>query len=330
MDFNLYTHQDFDGLVTGACVITFAREVGLKLNAVHFVNYSTHPLKEWDSFAFPSDKVSIVTDYMFSQSLLNTPFFIWSDHHQREHSDHENKVDNGIIVFDDTAPSCAHLWKNVVASLNPNLASLIPWVDIVDSASYDSPEQAVLMQDLPLQIAVATSQIFDDPQFLVNLMEQIMVSPVEEIIKHPKIKDAYRRYTWKQKKSIDHLTENLEVIKGNSTSVGICSFAGLRFSSRYAAFLVNPDIDYLIFIRKVPPWNTPQVSVSLSLNPWKKSHKNFNLNEVLQRVIPGDSGGHENVAAAVLPNAIDAISAAHEVAKVLCGVEITDPNEIPF
>jgi len=198
------------------------------------------------------------------------------------------------------------------------LADLIPWADMVDSANYESPEQAVLMREPPLQLAVAVSQIFEDFEFKRKLLVQIIDTPVEELIQDPIVKDTYRRYAWKQEKSIDYLTENLVVYSENDVLVGICSFVGYRFSSRYAAFLVNPEIDYLIYIRKIPPWDEPEVSLTVAYNPWKEPIIRLDLNKVIQEVIPKDSGGHERVAAAVLPSVSVATEVARNLAKNIC------------
>jgi len=54
MKFRLFTHGDFDGLVSGSIVYRFCLECGLEPSLIDFVNYSSHPLDVWNEFMFPS------------------------------------------------------------------------------------------------------------------------------------------------------------------------------------------------------------------------------------------------------------------------------------
>ena len=77
MKFDLYTHGDFDGLVSGAIMYKFCLESGLEPGRIEFVNYSTHAPSVWDNFPFDNSAVNVVTDYLFSPALLESSFFVW-------------------------------------------------------------------------------------------------------------------------------------------------------------------------------------------------------------------------------------------------------------
>jgi len=314
--FSIYTHGDFDGLVSGAIGYNFCKEAGLSLDKITFVEYSTYPPEVWDSYRF-DPIVNVVTDFPYSRTLPSSAFFIWADHHQERFAPDPSEITQGVCFYDPNAPSCARVLEPL-ARLNPLLEALVPWADMVDSARYESAEQAVLMKDPPLRVAVAMTQTFNDDVFRVELLKMICQFPPDQILSHPKVDDAYRRYTWKQERSIDFLQKNLVLHEDKGVLVGICSFVGYKFSSRYAAFLVQPDLDFLIHIRSIPPWDSPTVSLSISYNPWKEFTSVIPLHEVLCDVYDGDSGGHVRVAAAVLPNAQAAMELARKLAQVVC------------
>jgi len=316
MKFNIFTHGDFDGLVSGAIAYNFCKEASLYLGTIEFVEYSTYPPDVWDKFPFER-VVNVVTDFPYSKSLPSSEFFIWSDHHQERETPKDEDLNRGIYFYDPEAPSCARV-LSPLAKLNPLLEDLIPWADMVDSAAYKSAEQAVLMREPPLRIAVAMSQTFDDDNFRSELLKLICEVPTEQLLTHPKVEDAYKRYSWKQERSLEYLEKNLVVYEEKGVKVGICSYVGYKFSSRYAPFLVQPDVDFLIHIRKIPPWEDPRVSLSVSYNPWKEYPVEISLHLVLQEVYEGESGGHTRVAAAVLPNVQEPTKLARKLARVIC------------
>jgi len=311
---DIYTHGDFDGIVSGAILYQFCIDQGLAVNSIQFVNYNTHPKDSWHMYPFDTTRLNLVSDYYFSDNLITTEYFIWADHHERGDYDF-SQVQNGTIIYDPKAPSCAGLLTSLLKE-ESFLHEAIKWADIVDSARYRDAKQAVLMNESPyLVLAAASSQNFSDSEFRVKTLINLATQPIEVIIKDPKIKDDYRRFCWKQKSAVDYLGKNL-IVTENKPKIGVCSYVGCKFSSRYAPFLVNPDLEFLIQIRKIPPWNQEIVGISVSYNPWKEPEVPLALNEIISECTE-DGGGHERVSAATLPNLTAAIDVSHRMIELM-------------
>ncbi|RLI42719.1 hypothetical protein DRO59_03280 [Candidatus Bathyarchaeota archaeon] len=297
----IYFHGDFDGAVSGAIMYKFLTSlIPSDVIELHSIDYNR--ADEWSQMRFDGDLVAVV-DFKFTEGLLSAPFFIYADHHNTGITNEQllraKSAPNGFCVFDASAPSCAGM-ISPLADLHPEV---IRCADMVDSASYDSPEQALKM-DKPevLKIAAAIASGGDALRRKVLLM--LATQPIDTVVKDSEIVYLHAKYASRQLKALNHLSLNAEVI-GN---IGIASFLGCFFSSRYAIFVLHPDIDYSVFVRAYQD----NIYLSVGRNPWKELRKRYNIGEIMTMY---GGGGREDVGAVILHDPDRATAIARDIAN---------------
>lgn len=297
----IYFHGDFDGVVSGALVYKFLTPFASDIS-IHPINYDR--LEEWSQKRFNSDLVAVV-DFKFTTGLLSTPFFIYADHHKTGITDEQLRVvenaSNGFCIFDSTASSCAKLLAPV-ADLHPEV---IHYADVVDSAGYDSPTQALKM-DKPEILKVAAAVASGNNMLRCKILTLLATQPVDVVVKDEEVAYLHAKYAARQLKALNYLSLNAQVI-GN---VGIASFLGCFFSSRYAIFALHPDIDYSVYVRSYQN----NIYLSLGRNPWKKLDRRYDAGRIMSMY---GGGGHEDVGAVVLHDCNQAEAVAYDIARKL-------------
>ncbi len=297
----IYFHGDFDGVVSGAIMYKFLTSL-IPSDVIELYSIDYNRVDEWTQKRFDSDLVAVV-DFKFTEGLLSAPFFVFADHHNTGITDEQllrvKSASNGFCVFDASAPSCAGL-ISPLADLHPEV---IQCADIVDSASYDSPEQALKM-DKPEVLKIAAAITSGGDALRHKVLRMLATQPLSTIVKDDEIVYLHAKYTSRQLKALNHLSLNAEVI-GN---VGIASFLGCFFSSRYAIFVLHPDIDYSVFVRAYQN----NIYLSVGRNPWKELRKRYNVGEIMTMY---GGGGREDVGAVVLHDPERATFIAHDIAN---------------
>ncbi|RLI42740.1 hypothetical protein DRO59_03155 [Candidatus Bathyarchaeota archaeon] len=301
MKAEIYFHGDFDGVVSGALMYKFLTPFTSDIS-IHSINYDR--VTEWSQKRFDSDLVAVV-DFKFTEGLLAAPFFIYADHHKTGITDEQlhmaESASNGFCIFDSAASSCAKLLAPI-ADLHPEV---IHCADVVDSAGYDSPTQALKM-DKPEMLKVAAAVTSGNELLRRKVLTLLATRPVEVVVKDEEIAYLHAKYAARQLKALNYLSLNARVI-GN---VGIASFLGCFFSSRYAIFALHPDIDYSVYVRSYQN----NIYLSLGRNPWKKLDRRYDAGRIMSMY---GGGGHEDVGAVVLHDCNQAESVAYDIAKKL-------------
>jgi len=285
---HLYFHSPcFDGTVSAAIAsdyLELVRDYSEVL--LHSVNY--HLKDRWLATKF--ERPCAIVDFLYHNSAD-----FWADHHPTAFLDDETKrhYENRSgpdIFYDSQASSCAVLiWRQWGTKISPRLThshydELVQWADRIDSARYESVEEAISLKAPPLQInlalAVSRSEAFS--QHLVRLLRE---RPLNEVAARPEVQTEFEK-GWnlheqglQRLKAAVHQTKNgIVVFDVNGDGVMV---------NRYAQFYFYPHARYSAGIVRIGG----KAKVTAMRNPWLE----FPCAPVGQLCTPLGGGGHQRV-----------------------------------
>lgn len=246
-----------------------------------------------------ADEVAVV-DFRYSQHPGLTWYF---DHHRsafqlpgdREHFD--ARID-GQRFHDATAPSCTGYLAAVLAEqfgfdISAH-AELIRWAEIIDSASFPSPEVAVLYQDPAMQLA-AWIQSADDPDAIARFIEALLVTPLAELAEQPWIRAIVEPRLEQHRADIELIRERGR-IHGDVFEYDLLA-EGPRILSHFIPYHLAPTIPYTV---GTYAHLDGDLRLSVGFNPWLGAElRKHDLAELCERY---GGGGHPFVAGASFPN----------------------------
>jgi len=287
---HLYYHSPcFDGAASAAIASTYFQEqLAHDRTELHGVNYELKA--DWLDSQLSAP--AAVLDFLYHPKAD-----FWFDHHattfvnDRALRDYEFRR-GPERVYDRDATSCTLLiWRHWGAKLQevPHFEPLVRWADRIDSARYDSVEEAVTLQApaLKINLALGTS---DDPTFSQRLVRLFQRYSLAEVADVPEVRAAYES-GWKlQQRGLERLKVSLHEgpegivmfdVDGNDVMV-----------NRYAPFYLRPGARYSAGVIR----RRETAKLTTMRNPWME-FPSAPLGEICA---PLGGGGHRRVASIVL------------------------------
>jgi len=287
---HLYFHSPcFDGLVSAVLLHDYLGTRGYERIELHPVNY--HLSDSWASTRLEAP--SAVVDFLYHPDAE-----IWFDHHATTFlsvalEEDYHRRQSPLVVFDRQSPSCAMLiWRARLPLAGDHEAKVMA-ADLIDSARYESPQQAVF-GDAPafrINASMAVGETDDYTRFLVR---QLLTTSLEATAALPEVEERYRRYRDLRDLGMKGFipSPNLETRDGYLlTDDGILLFAvdgSEGMISRYAPFTVSPDARYSLGVVT----NGDRAKITAMRNPWIE-FASVPLGEIFRRF---GGGGHQRVA----------------------------------
>jgi hypothetical protein len=283
----LFHGNCFDGVVSAAYLVAFLRaHEGCDGPALEPVGYERRNLwleRDLEPFSY-------VVDFLFHPRAEG-----WWDHHQTTFLDKPTRQSyetarRSLWIWDPKAPSCAELLSRHLQQsfgfVAPTLHDAVRWATMTDTATYETPAQAVLAEEPALTIATTLSGSSAD--FNRHIVMSLLESPLTAIAKQSDVAARYGRYRELEKRGRARLArvahvENGVVIFGIDTRSGIVN--------RYAPFLLFPDALFSVGLMR----NEKGLSLLTMRNPWKDV-PHPHLGRICARF---GGGGHERVGAIV-------------------------------
>jgi hypothetical protein len=287
----LYLHKAcFDGVASAAVAAWMLEQLGKeKPQAIEPVDYDVG--RSWPKT--PLEPRACVVDFLYHPGAT-----YWWDHHETSFLDaklqrHYERRRTAYVRWDPAAPSCAGLIaasaRRLGAELPAHLAETVRWADKLDSASYDSVEEAVGNASAARQIALSF-HIEDSAEYHRLLIDALRQMTLDEIVKRAPFRsraaEALRRY-WK----------GLKLMRQNSRLERDIVLYDVSLHSeivdRMMPFYLFPQAKYSLGI-----WRRPeQTKVTSNASPWQK-RSGPNLGKIFARY---GGGGHRDVASVILP-----------------------------
>ncbi len=286
----MYFHSPcFDGLISAVLIHDYLGTRGHDRVELHPVNY--HLNDSWASTRLESP--AAVVDFLYHPEAG-----IWFDHHATTflsasfEEDYQRRR-GSLVAFDRHSPSCALMIWNARLQLTGDHESKVMAADMIDSARYESPQQAVF-GDAPafrINASMAVGETDDYTRFLVR---HLLTNSLEATAALPEVDARYRRYRDLRDLGMKGFipSPDLETRDGYLlTDEGVLLFAvdgSEGMISRYAPFTVSPSARYSLGVVT----NGDRAKITAMRNPWIE-FASVPLGEIFRRF---GGGGHQRVA----------------------------------
>jgi hypothetical protein len=293
-----YHGNCFDGVVSAAVLSRFFLDgpyPGAEISYRGMGHSPNDPYHDHDK-TFAAE-VNAVVDFRYSPSPR---LAWWCDHHQTtflapEDRAHFDADRSGRKCFDPTAPSCAGLLGRWLAQQHGfddrPFANHIRWADLIDSASYESPSQAVELREPALRLMMLLEQA--PPAELVDwLIRALSAADIDTVCGDARISSAVGPLLEAHQRSIELFRSRLRVDNG----VAFADFSGddLEGFNKFIPYYLEEGIAYTVVVTH----SSRRAKVSVGSNPWSRPSPLHNLGELCQRY---GGGGHPVVGAVTLP-----------------------------
>lgn len=259
--------------------------------------------------------VNACVDFRYSSSPR---LHWWFDHHasafprpeDRTRFDQEASPQK---FWDPAAPSCTGLIARIAHERFgvsfPDLAELVHWAEIIDSARFPSAHMAVRLEEPALQI-MTLLEATRDAQFSLRLIEELQRRPLVEIAREPWVTGPLTPVLDRHFRSID-LIQQLAQIEDGVVQIDL-SGTDIEAANKFIAYELFPEARYTVVVSRDPK----RFKVSVGSNPWARERRTHDISKICERY---GGGGHPVVGAVSLaPERIeDARRIAKEIAQLL-------------
>jgi hypothetical protein len=260
---HLYFHSPcFDGIVSAAIASDYLEQVkGFPQTQLHAANY--HLRDQW--LGTELSRPAAVVDFLYHPGAK-----FWVDHHSTAFLSDETRRDyeerrGSDILYDHSASSCAVLiwkhWGEVLPRPAAHYKTLVEWADRIDSARYESVDEAVGLEAPAMQINLALAMYKGDA-FSQHLVWLFRTEPIESVAKRTEVHAAFVRGRHLQRLGQERLGASMRL-----TADGIVVFdvdAQEVLVNRYAPFRFFPQARYSVGIVRSPG----RSKLTAMRNPW--------------------------------------------------------------
>jgi hypothetical protein len=319
MRFVVATHGHcFDGLASAVLFNRFQCELGARTAEFHYraCGYSPGQAKADEALLDGDDNA--ILDYRFSPAKSLSWYF---DHHRTAFSGPEDqavfeeRVANGRYFFDAAYSSCTKLVADVArerfgVDMSP-LAELISWADRVDSARFESAEQAVSRSDPVMQL-VSVVEHYGDDAFLRKWVPELLKRPLGELARSGEVQERYRPLGRKHERFVQRVRDKGER-RGRVVFVDLTETV-LDTVGKFVTYALFPDSVYSVIVGLLK--SGPKISVGY--NPWSGRPRDADISAICARY---GGGGHPVVGGIAFgQNEIErARNVANQIANELAG-----------
>lgn len=319
MKLQIFYHGNcFDGAASAAIMYRFFRqkidkEAPIALRPM--MHRGEDPYGDDHDACFNAD-VNAVVDYRYSPSSRLT---WWCDHHQSAFMkpDHKAAFENSTSAthcFDPTAPSCAGMmlrWLEKEHEFDGAFfKDLIRWADLIDAARFESPDQAVALQEPALQMMAVFERA--DQSLLNWAVEQLAIKTLKQVYGAPRVQQRLKPLLTSHREAITVFEQRMTV--DNGVAFFDLTKSAVKTFNKFIPYYLADGIRYTVGLSAT----TDRVKISVGSNPWQRPAPLINLAKLCERY---GGGGHPVVAAASFQShqLAEATKAAETIAAILRG-----------
>jgi hypothetical protein len=287
---SVYLHFPcFDGIISAVLASEYLeRKHGWKTQHIIPVNYSERATWTKKSLSKPA----AVVDFLYHPEAD-----FWADHHQTTFltpalEAQYRKRDSSSLLYDAQASSCAEvIWRKSFRLLRqPRFREMVEWARRIDSARYDSVEEAVL-GDAPALRINSSFLRNSSPEYCSFLVESLRSKSLAEVAASRQVVENYQ--------SVRKAIQNGQKLFRKASRMekdGIVVFdvqqAEDALLSRYAPYLAYPKASYSVGIME----SGDGAKITAMRNPWRR-FKSVPLGQIFSQY---GGGGHQRVASVLV------------------------------
>jgi hypothetical protein len=271
--------------------------------------------KPHDDQLFVGD-VNALLDYRFSPTPALTWYF---DHHRTAFASteaeavFESRRGEGKFFFDAGALSCTRLISTVAREqfgvTSSMLDELVAWADIIDSASFPSPEAAIDYDNSLLRLASVIEHHADD-KLLARLVPDLLAKPVAHVASSSLVSELAAPLARKRESFIQQVRTHAEQM-GRVVFVDLTA-ATLETIGKFVTYALYPRSAYSVIVGRLGG----SVKISIGHNPWGEQALDTDISAICARY---GGGGHPMVGGISFKSseADRAVEVARSIAKEL-------------
>jgi hypothetical protein len=286
----------FDGL---ASAVVFTRLIGAvegpgAICSYRACGYGEGQLTATD--AVLSGDQNAILDYRFSASDRLTWYF---DHHRTAFASEDDRrffearISSGRFFFDGACTSCTKLVTAVArehGARTDDLEELIRWADVIDSANFETPDQA-LDRTRPVMRLAAVIERHGDERLFAELVPRLLERPLEEVALMPEVDLRYLKIAAQHEHFVRRVRERAER-RGRVVLVDLTA-EPLETIGKFVTYALYPDAVYSVIVGLLK--NAAKISVGY--NPWSGKPCDTDISAICARY---GGGGHRVVGAVQL------------------------------
>lgn len=286
----LYLHFPcFDGVISGVLATLYLEKTrGWKFKRFQPVNY--HQQKEWLQTRLR--RRSAVVDFLYHPQAE-----FWADHHETSFLNEQLKADflahkDSLHLYDEQSGSCASLlWRELGGTIGsePRLEEMVRWAEKIDSAAYDSVEEALSSPQLALIVGRSLA-INADEEYCKFLVTRLRSMSLEEVAQTGEVQKRFQRAQELNAFGLERVRQAIRM-EGN-VAVFETSSEGVLMN-RYLPYYFHPEARYSIGIIQ----SRHSTRITAMRNPWL-NFESVHLGEFMRKF---GGGGHQRVGALILP-----------------------------
>lgn len=284
----LFHSPCFDGIVSALITSDFLRHrEGWPEPDLRHVNYDLRATWLTERFFEPT----AVVDFLYHPDAA-----FWADHHRTTFLSDEMRLDferrrGSRILYDSGADSCAgFLWRELDKKFsyrNERYAELVRWAEKIDSARYQSVEEAFSL-DLPA-LKISISLALATEGYCEMLVKRLDELSMDEASRLPEVSEKIERARRLRQAGLARfraaatLRDGIVIFDVDGSDVMI---------PRYAPWVVFPQARYSVGLTR----HEEHASITAMRNPWLE-FKSVPLGDIFAR---HGGGGHQRVGSLVI------------------------------
>ncbi|HEY6556750.1 MAG TPA: hypothetical protein VI072_05740 [Polyangiaceae bacterium] len=230
-----------------------------------------------------------ILDYRFFASPKLSWYF---DHHQtafgsdEDRQAFEERRPLGRFFFDSSYSSCTKLIRDVAESQfqvdTSKLNELVDWADRIDSARFDSADQAISRTEPMLRLATVIEH-FGDDSFLTRMVPELLTKPIMDVASAHEIDEKYRPLGQKHERFVQRVRDKgqrmgrvvfVDLTEGVLESVG-----------KFVTYALYPESTYSVIVGLLKSG----AKISVGYNPWCGQPREHDISQICARY---GGGGH--------------------------------------
>lgn len=289
----LYFHYPcFDGIVSAALAWEFLEtQKGWRVGELCPVNYTVRNTWLSGELRHP---VAIV-DFLYHPCAD-----FWADHHatsmltKEAEADYQRRQAEFPLYFDEHAGSCAFLlFRYLGKSLagKPHFPEMVEWAEKIDSARYESVEEAILGDAPALKInrSILLEPGADYARFLCKALR---THPLDEVAALDEVMTRQDDVEQRIRAGLKHVKERIRMEPG-----AVAAFEAEpgkdEIINRYSAYYFAPDARYSLGIIH----SEEGTAITAMRNPWRE----FPSVAIGKIFVAFGGGGHQRVGSVFIP-----------------------------
>jgi hypothetical protein len=235
-----------------------------------------------------------ILDYRFAATNRLTWFF---DHHRTAFQTEDDQrvfeaqKGGGRYFYDPDYSSCTKLiadvaWRHFAVN-DALLDDLVRWADVVDSARFESPEQAISREE-PVMRMVSVVEHYGDDKFIGRYVSELLHKPLAEVARSKSIQDKYKPLGEKHGRFVERVRKAGER-RGRVVFVDLTDGV-LDSVGKFVTYALFPESVYSVVVGLLKSG----AKVSVGYNPWSGKPLDTDISAICARY---GGGGHPVVGA---------------------------------